>query len=681
MRPGQLAGVVARSHARRSTDRAVDVRVPLALLALLGLLPMMLIAIGLVQMQWHARQQEIRRDVGQSTQLLARVVDAEIRASVRQLERIADVPTLQAPRLEAFHEYLQRLVAQRAEWANLLLVDPQGRRLLDAERPFGEVPPVREPIPFEAVLRTGAPVLSGPYRSVATGAPAVSVSVPVRRDGEIRWVLNARLSPRYLSEAVRGALPEDESLGAVLDESGRLVARSRDHERWFGERVTPTTLRLFEGAPSGVGEIQALDGRPMLAGWERLPGGWIVQYAVPRERHEGPLYGTLGITALAGLLLLALGVGSSLWLARRLSEAVALAAADAASLAEARPVPRRGSTIRQLRTLFSALHEAGERLGTAARERAEAHERLEEALRHRDAALEESREALRRRDEFLAMLSHELRNPLAPITTGCTLLDRNPAVTGTSRRIVEMLCRQSRQLTRLVDDLLDLSRLAAGKIRLQPRPFDLAELVDQAVVAARTYADAHGQRIEAQRPLRADGTPEPVLVTADPARVRQVVDNLLSNAVKFGRRGTTIRVELDVEPGDEPAAGHRPDGGAGDDGAPAPVELEVVPLADPGAARARLRVTDLGEGLEAASLDRIFLPFAQIDPGIARSRGGLGLGLPLVRRLVQLHGGSVSVRSPGLERGATFTVRLPFSGPAAAGIAADSSVDFSTLER
>lgn len=231
----------------------------------------------------------------------------------------------------------------------------------------------------------------------------------------------------------------------------------------------------------------------------------------------------------------------------------------------------------------------------------------------------------RRVAEFIAMLSHELRNPLAPIANAIALLKGQVAQQPQAARCVEMLERQTGHLTRLVDDLLDVSRITRGKVRLEPTALELGALVRAAVEAASATVAAHGHA------LALHGAPRPLPVCGDPTRLTQVVVNLLNNAAKYTPHGGRIDVTLD-------AAG----------------EVAV------------LQVADNGIGMDAELLQRAFDPFVQGVRTLERADGGLGIGLTLVKNIVELHGGAVTVASPGPGRGTTFTLTLPLSQPAAA---------------
>ena len=235
--------------------------------------------------------------------------------------------------------------------------------------------------------------------------------------------------------------------------------------------------------------------------------------------------------------------------------------------------------------------------------------------RKRVEALEEAGQQTR---EFLAMLAHELRNPLAPLRNAVGVLRKRAITNDMLEASRDMIARQVDHLARLVDDLLDVSRITTGKIGLQREHVDAVTVVNGAVDSCRTLIDAKGQTLEIDFPRDA------IWIDADPTRLSQVVHNLLHNAVKYTPVGGRIKVGL-----------HREG------------ESAVI------------RVEDNGIGIAPAFLPKVFDLFAQANPGLARTEGGLGLGLALVRQIVDLHGGSVEASSEGDGHGARFTVRLP----------------------
>jgi PAS domain S-box-containing protein len=223
-----------------------------------------------------------------------------------------------------------------------------------------------------------------------------------------------------------------------------------------------------------------------------------------------------------------------------------------------------------------------------------------------------------RKDEFLAMLAHELRNPLAPIRTALQVLHLKGSPVPDARWSRAVIDRQVQHLTRLVDDLLDISRITRNKLVLRRSPIELGEVITGAVESSRPLIEQCGHE------LTVSLAPEPVYVDGDPVRLSQVFQNLLNNAAKYTERGG--RVSLTAEREDD----------------------DVV-----------VRVTDTGVGIPPDSLPRLFEMFYQADRSLERAQSGLGVGLALVRRLVEAHGGRVEARSEGVGKGSEFTVRLP----------------------
>jgi PAS domain S-box-containing protein len=227
-------------------------------------------------------------------------------------------------------------------------------------------------------------------------------------------------------------------------------------------------------------------------------------------------------------------------------------------------------------------------------------------------------EANRRKDEFLAMLGHELRNPLAPITNSLQVLRLEPSVSGAGQQAIGMIDRQVKHLTRLVDDLLDVSRITRGKIHLHKERVELRIIVNHAVETIRHLIESRRHQLTVSLP------PESVWLEADPARMEQVISNLLCNAAKYTEPGGHIWLTAQRQ------------------------GPEVI-----------LRVEDTGIGILPEMLPLIFDLFVQADRSLDRAQGGLGIGLTLVKALVQMHEGQVEAQSPGVGKGAEFIMRLP----------------------
>jgi len=234
--------------------------------------------------------------------------------------------------------------------------------------------------------------------------------------------------------------------------------------------------------------------------------------------------------------------------------------------------------------------------------------------------------ASQRRSEFLAVLAHELRNPMAPIRTGLEIMRLRADSPETIERVREMLERQTRQMTHLIDDLLDVARVTSGKIDIRKQLTDLNRVVTGAVETSSPMIQG------ARHLLDVELWHEPLLLDIDPTRIAQVVDNLLGNAAKYTPPGGRIRLKVAKEAG-----------------------------------MAQVTVSDSGMGIAHEHRDAIFEMFNQVGRQGGQVQGGLGIGLALVRQLVALHGGSIAATSPGPGQGSTFTVRLPLGAHPAAG--------------
>ncbi|WP_051331418.1 PAS domain S-box protein [Methylocaldum szegediense] len=242
---------------------------------------------------------------------------------------------------------------------------------------------------------------------------------------------------------------------------------------------------------------------------------------------------------------------------------------------------------------------------------------------------EELTAADRQKDEFLAMLAHELRNPLAPIMSAIQILHRTEGAGPQYAWATDVIERQTKHITRLVDDLLDISRISRGKITLNKQPLELATIVNHAMETSRPLIQAQGHSLSLSLPS------EPVWINGDPIRLAQVISNLLNNAAKYSEPNRQIWLTATAENG-----------------------------------QAIIRVRDAGLGISPEVLPHIFNLFAQADRSLDRAKGGLGIGLSLVKQLVQLHGGSVDAKSEGLGKGSEFIVRLPLLSDAPAATAA-----------
>ena len=324
------------------------------------------------------------------------------------------------------------------------------------------------------------------------------------------------------------------------------------------------------------------------------------------------------VTVLLASLLVAFLI--SLWLANSVTGPVR-AVTDIAR----QVIDRRDFTLRAKRTTrdeIGVLVEAFNTMLSEVGQRAAALEASNKALQQETEERRQAEAALRvadqHKDEFLATLAHELRNPLAPMVNAMGLLQAPNADAAITKRAHGILNRQLSQMVRLVDDLLDVSRVTSGKLAVRKQPVELATIVQNAVDTAKPLFDERRHSLDLNLPA------QPVYLHADPVRLSQVFSNLLNNAAKYSEPAGVVRLSASV---------------AG--------------------SSVRVRIEDRGIGISAASLPRIFEMFAQGDTSPERTQSGLGVGLALAKRLIELHGGTIQAESGGLGKGSSFTVTLP----------------------
>lgn len=241
--------------------------------------------------------------------------------------------------------------------------------------------------------------------------------------------------------------------------------------------------------------------------------------------------------------------------------------------------------------------------------------RIEEELR---AKADELEDADRRKNDFLAMLAHELRNPLAPIASAVTLLKGSDRSAETEREAVAVMERQVQKMTRLINDLMDVSRITRGKVQLQRERVDLLQCIRNVVETSRSLISEHSQTLLVSLP------DEPLWASADPTRIEQALENLLNNAAKYTEPGGEISVTAERQDG-----------------------------------QAVISVSDTGAGIPPELLPHLFDLFTQADRTLDRAEGGLGIGLTIVKSIVEMHEGTVKITTEGLGKGSTFTIRLP----------------------
>jgi signal transduction histidine kinase/ActR/RegA family two-component response regulator len=578
-------------------------------LVAIALLPLVLFAIVLVGRSAREDRDEIEHELVERAEAIAAAVDREIAASLRAIETLARSEQLARGDLAGFRREALRVVEVQASWFALVLFTPDGHRVADTreDEPSGTTV---DPVSFAEVLRIRQPMIGELVRARDGVTWGFAARAPVLdHDGGVRYVLTAALSAAEIGRLLSvGGATDVEWTRTVVDRNGTIVARTRDPQRWIGAAGPPAFMERVRAAPAGSYRDRSLEGVSTVVGYARAPlTGWTVAVVARAEALDGPVRRSTTLLALVGVASLVLSWAAAFLLSRRFARAVGSAADAAQALAAGGPAAVKPFGIREVARLGDALASSARLLEA----------RREEGERNLAQAAEARRDAeasSRAKDEFLAMLGHELRNPLSPIVTALHLLHQRGTAWG---REHEIISRQVGHLVRLVDDLLDVSRIARATIRLRPEQVDASSVVQRAVEMASPLLDERRHRLtlELERGLH---------VLADPVRLAQVMANLLTNAARYTPPGGHVRVVARRE-----------------------------------AAGVAIEVSDDGQGIAPDLLPRVFDLFVQGPRGADRAEGGLGIGLALVRSLVALHGGTVEARSAGPGRGSVFRVVLP----------------------
>jgi signal transduction histidine kinase/ActR/RegA family two-component response regulator len=600
-------------HARRG--RSLPLRHLLVLLTAIGLLPLALLGIWSIHVASEYRQREHERALLDLARALSSAVDAELDTSVAALSGIASNPAMAAGDVRAFYDVASKQAQTQPEWLGVFLAGQDGKILFRTNAPFGAAPPApADPDSLQQALSLRRPVAGRIVRSL--GIVAFPVRVPVTDSHAHAYVLSAVVKPDRILRVIERQQAPSDSLIAIIDASGHIVARSKNQERFVAQPITPALRALIDkNGLEGAGPTYTKEGDLVTTAYSRLSRyGWTVVANTPAATLRSGFFEGIAVYAAGIALSLTICIGLAYLLSGRIVRAFNGLRLAAAALGAGRHVSVPPSRIRELTRMGRALEAAGRQRARREQERSRLLASLEEAL-------EQARAAGQAKDEFLAVLGHELRNPLSPIVASLDLMDMRDEPGARRERVI--MRRQVTHLKRLVDDLLDVSRIASGKLQLELRPLNLADTVRHAVAALPGHA------------LTLDA-PDAVWVEGDDSRLVQVLNNLLSNAARFGSTATSITLE-----------------------------------ADPIDGFATLAVQDNGIGMDAALLSRIFEPFYQAPQPLARRTGGLGLGLAIVRKIVELHGGSVRADSAGPGRGSRFELSLPLT--AAPALPADTA--------
>jgi signal transduction histidine kinase len=583
-------------------------RTHLVLLVFIALVPVIVFSAGMMFVMAMHERQSLQTSLNEKAVQLADDVDHELQRTIAKLEVLGQSAALREGDLQTFDAMARRVVKADGRWENLLLLGNGGEQIVNVRLGFGgPLPKLNRPdLPMRAV-QSLQPVVSDMAHAVVAARPLTAIYVPVVREGTVQYVLGATIEPPNWKEALNSQLPSGMH-ALLLDGQSSVITTTA------GDAATSNAPRLLDvaGDPRNIQErVRNWLGRDAYVAFQKSSSsGWAVATFVPAGEFDANLRRSGIILAAGFVVLLAFGILLALMLGQRTASSITDLVASVKAVAHGgKPLP--------MRPHVAEVAEAGQALTETAA-------LLTARLRREEAARAEVEAADRAKNAFLAVLGHELRNPLGTLRNAVEILKRSESTSDTTRRATALMDRQTAHITRLVDDLLDLARIEQGKIELRKEVIDLRELLRSTIEDQHTALDGAGLRLSLDLPASA------VWIHADRVRIAQVVGNLLHNAAKFTARGGEVRVSLRER-----------------------------------GSHAEIRIRDNGSGIAPAALESIFEPFAQGEQDGARSGGGLGLGLALVKTLVTLHGGNVRASSQGKGQGAEFTVSLPGANEAA----------------
>ena len=578
------------------------IRSHLLLLAAGAMLPVLGFAVLVSAVLLNQVRESVERGALDRARAMITAVDVELRGTIMTMEALAASGALAADDLPRFRIAAARVLATQPTWTNVTLLRPSRERLVDVWQPSAApLPEVVDAASVVRVLQTASPAI-GSLDATDARRAGIPIRVPVMRDGSVAYVVTVVVRPDSFVELLRKQRLPQRWVAAVVDANGRYVARLP--MRAAGELASVDFRKAVQESPEGWTRGKTVEGRDVYAAHAVSDySRWSIGIGIPAEMVLADVRSVLLLIGVGVLGSIATAAAMTIVSGRRIARPIVSLATVARSIGSGTSavIPVRGDVL-EVTEVGAALRESD----TAVRERQSLVARERDALRSADEI----------KDQFIAALSHELRNPLAALSAASHVLrvtqPGDVAAIG-AREVIE---RQTKHMTRMIEDLLDVSRIIMGKATLTLETFDLGQLATETVAAWRSAARFGARMVVVHA--------HPAWISADRLRVEQILNNLLDNAIKFTSDMATITVTVGEEVG-----------------------VTV------------LTVSDDGPGISPALRPRVFELFVQGEQGAGRVKGGIGLGLALVKRLAELHGGTVDLAAANDGAGAAFVVRLP----------------------
>lgn len=595
----------------------MKVRSHLAALVLAVVVPLVVFSAAVLNYMIDAERQAVLRGMQELARATLFVMDKEMNVSMATARSLSGSRSLIEGDFAEF--YQQAKHANSGRDAHLALIDESGQQLLNTAIEFGtKVPPPTEVTRSRvtAMFANNRPGYSNLLKGRATKKFIVAAEFPVQIEDKRRFLVNVWMYAGRLSELIpKNDIPKS-WLISVFDRDGVTIARNIDGDNFIGkpplEKQRKAVLSRYEGTSRGT----VRGGTEVYGYWYRSPTtGWTVAVGVPVAEVHRAAIRSVSLTILGFVVAVIVAALGAVLVSRRLVWAIQRVTESANLLGASKVPPIESLRVTEMNELQRSLRHAGLRLAESEAGRAQHLEDCEKARAAAEQAQAVAEQQNKSKDDFLAMLGHELRNPLAAIASGVTVLNLPNVSNELSEKTKTIISRQTKHLTYLVDELLDAHRILSGKITLMKSPVDLQAAVQNCLAAfeARGVTSRHQLTIDVSS----------ALIEADPTRVEQIISNLIDNAVKYTPEGGSILVQVKTK-------------------------RDV----------AIFSVEDTGIGIAPELLPKAFDVFVQ-GKVINRIKGGLGIGLAVVNSLAKQHDATLTAESPGPGLGSTFTVRFP----------------------
>ncbi|MFC7517599.1 ATP-binding protein [Herbaspirillum sp. GCM10030257] len=564
------------------------------------------------------KEREARFNVAEArASAIALDIDQEVAAAEGKLRVLANTSYIEKGDFVSLYQLMQKVNRTPDSWT--VLYDENGQTLINTKSPFGAdfTGLVYDWVPSAIALKQVT--TSNLRMGLVSKSPVVSVNMPVVTASGKKYLLGQVFPSQYFAEMLSTHNIPDSWIVGVVGSDGITITRNRNANTLTGQAVVAEIRNAMSERPSGRVKNISRDNIPLFTVFthtERTQ--WVVAIGVPQVDIEAPARNALRYSLFSICLIFGVAAFVVFALANRLTQAFNNAVRAGKRLSNGEIPTFAKQTVKEADVLLGVLHDAGTTLAAERHRRQSLEQERESLLQNEKEARRLAEDQNAAKDDFLAMLGHELRNPLAPISAAAQLLKIAKHDETTVQRTSDIIERQVDHLTELIEDLLDVSRVTRGLAELEKENVDIKSVLSDAVEQVRPLIESRSHALN----IHIDATH--ACAQGDRTRLIQVITNLLNNAAKYTPQGGVIELSVGVE-------------------------RQWI----------KIKVIDNGMGIEPSLLPHIFELFRQGKRTPDRAQGGLGLGLALVKSIVALHGGTIEAYSDGLGKGCTFELRLP----------------------